>query len=771
MIRRNTIVALMATGSLIAISSAASAQDTQATDAKAAATEEPIVVVVTAQKREQKLQDVPLSITVASGKQLERLQINSVADLQRVAPALEMQQASGQSVGGGGQVRGIGTQSFQSGATGSVAMVIDQVSQGNINTPDLFDIARVEVLKGPQGTLFGLTTSAGVINISTNKPELGRFSGRVRAELSNDGTLGSEYGQQVVQGLLNIPLTSTSALRVSASRNQRQGVDRNILTGKLDDHSTDSLRARYLWEVNDRLTVNLIGEYAKVRDEGLDFFTIQKVANNADSGQLAGALATCNITAGDGNRDYCSNTGIHNNFETKAASAQIDYDFDNLSFTSITSSRQQDVGPNNLNIFRLDPYHPELIAGDQTGKDELFTQEFRLASPTGSTVEYTVGAFYSNSTSVRNPQTFSVIVPGPIGLFKPVDNLGSYIDISDESYALFGQLTWRVSDKLRLIAGTRLNHENLSVFYKDYGSQGQSVVPVFAPSFHLTYVASTPVITEKSAKASIDNVSLKLGAQYTFSADTMGYFTASRGYKGPQIAQGAASDPTPPTIINPELPTAFEAGVKSSLMGGRLSTDLNAFYIDMKDYQGQVCVSVSTGGLNCTPTNISQVISKGIEASISGKVAQGLNMNAGLIYNEVSYPDGFLGGDGTDIGGTQLALAPKIKFNVGGEYSHSLGDKLDGFISFDAVYKSKIRYDASSSPDVFYRAHWITGGRIGIRDSSGNWTLSLYGRNLGNEHEPVLRIRNFPDGSTGSIGQMLAPQSFRQVGISLDGRF
>src|SRR4029079_27969 len=113
-------------------------------------------IVVTAQKRVERLQDVPLSITVADQAELERQQVNRIADLSRVAPSLEMQQAPGQSVGGGGQIRGIGTQSFQLGAVGSVGIVVDQVSQGNTNISDLFDVARVEVLKGPQGTLFGL---------------------------------------------------------------------------------------------------------------------------------------------------------------------------------------------------------------------------------------------------------------------------------------------------------------------------------------------------------------------------------------------------------------------------------------------------------------------------------------------------------------------------------------------------------------------------------------------------------------------------------------
>ncbi|MCC7464084.1 MAG: TonB-dependent receptor [Gammaproteobacteria bacterium] len=155
-------------------------------------------IVVTAQKRTQRLQDVPQSISVASQKQLESQQIVTVSDLSRIAPSLEIQQAPGQSVGGGGQVRGIGTQSFQAGAVGSVGLTVDQVSQGNVNISDLFDVARVEVLKGPQGTLFGLTTSAGVINITTNAPVFNEVSGRVRTELSKEGVAGSGFGRQLV---------------------------------------------------------------------------------------------------------------------------------------------------------------------------------------------------------------------------------------------------------------------------------------------------------------------------------------------------------------------------------------------------------------------------------------------------------------------------------------------------------------------------------------------------------------------------------------------
>jgi iron complex outermembrane receptor protein len=156
-------LAVLATPALAQTASPAAPQATDAASDGA--------IVVTAQRRAEKVTEVPISITVADASQLERQQVNTVNDLNRIAPSLEIQSAPGQNTGGGGAIRGIGTQTFSPGAVASVGVVVDQVSQGNANISDLFDVARIEVLKGPQGTLFGLTTSAGVINITTNKPE------------------------------------------------------------------------------------------------------------------------------------------------------------------------------------------------------------------------------------------------------------------------------------------------------------------------------------------------------------------------------------------------------------------------------------------------------------------------------------------------------------------------------------------------------------------------------------------------------------------------
>jgi iron complex outermembrane receptor protein len=744
MLSKIHLTAAMVSCSALALATSAFGQ-TEA--AKAVGKTDVIVteVVVTAQKREERLQEVPQSITVASQAQLERQQINQLADLARIAPSLEIQQAPGQSVGGGGQIRGVGTQSFQQGAVGSVGIVVDQVSQGNVNISDLFDIARVEVLKGPQGTLFGLTTSAGVINIATNAPVFGRFSGRVRTELSKEGTAGSDYGQQILQGLVNIPIAENAAMRVSASMNKRQGVNRNTLNGELDDHANYALRGRLLWEPSDKITVNLIGDYSRTDDDGTDFFVVYK-ANPA----LVAELAQCGIVASGSNRDYCTNNKLITNNKSYGGSAQIDYDAGPVALTSITSLRKLESGPSLLDIFRLDVNPLKIVQGPSTGEGKLFTQEFRIASPSSAVFEYTAGAFYSNQTNDSDPARFSITVSPFPGVIIPITNLlGNVVSTKDESAAVFGQGTYHIGEKLRLIGGARYTHETLTVDYRsvDTGATG-------------------------AAKSSIDNFSWKVGPQYQFDKNTMAYAMVSRGYKGPQIALGDPSLPgNQPTVIRAEIPTNYETGLKATLFEGRILADVNAFYMNLKDYQGQLCTPNSGGGLSCVPQNIGKVISKGVEVNLFGQPMRGLSLNTGLIYNPVTYPKGFLGQDGSALGGEQLASAPKWKFTLSGEYRHAVASNVEGFLAADTVYKSAVRYAASTDPNVTFDGHWVVGGRIGVRDPDKGWTAAIFVRNLGNKHAPVTRFANFPDGSIGSYGQLLTPQSFRLVGVSLDARF
>ena len=219
-------------------------------------------VIVTAQKRSERLQDVPIAITVVNEKQLAEQRIYTLADLSRTSPALEMIQAFG-GPGGGGQIRGIGTNSFTRSAEGAVGIVVDGVPQGNANANNIFDVQRVEVLRGPQGTLFGLTSSAGVINMVTNAPDPSGFNASAHVDYSNHGTARSDFGQALLRGVINVPLSGSSALRVSASATRLEGVQRNAFTGEDNVANDFGVRARYRWAGDSGIEANVIADYGR----------------------------------------------------------------------------------------------------------------------------------------------------------------------------------------------------------------------------------------------------------------------------------------------------------------------------------------------------------------------------------------------------------------------------------------------------------------------------------------------------------------------------
>lgn len=755
----NLTITALAGASAIALAAPAFAQD--AVPQQAAEDAPSSDIIVTAQRKAEKVTEVPISITVASQAQLERQQVNTINDLSRVAPSLEIQQAPGQNTGGGGSIRGIGTQTFSPGAVASVGVVVDQVSQGNANISDLFDVSRIEVLKGPQGTLFGLTTSAGVINITTNAPEPGGFSARVRTELSDAGTAGSKFGNQVIQGVVNVPLASNAALRVSGVANLRQGPNRNAITGDYNDTNRYGVRGRLLWEPMDKLTVNLIGDYTKSRAvNGGDFFTFVKASGPgtalggllADSTGIAARLASCGVTVGEGNRDYCINDRFVGRAKNYGGSVQVDYEAEPFTISSISAYRKSDetgLGAA-TNVFRGDPLELQVANGPVNRRLNLFTQELRISSPADQFLEYTAGVFYSNQKQARDSETLAVsVVPFP-GLTIPIvrSATSSYL-IRDESLAVFGQGTFHISPSFRLIAGGRYTTDRLSLDTFDYVSSPapltRTVLDVAKPSW-------------------------RFGAQYDLSRDTMVYGTASRGFKGGQIATptGAA-----PYVVLPEIPTAYELGLKSTLFGGWVA-DLSLFYSKIKNFQSQQCTVDSNAVISCVQTNVDGVKSRGAEINFFGKVTEGLSLNTGFIYAKATYPGNFVGTDGTNIGGSQLAYAPRYKFTLSGEYQVPITSRFNGFLAADTVWKSRVRFEANSNSETTYRPHWLVGGRVGIRTEDDRFTVAVFARNLFNQHEPALMQSSFPyttDQGEQNIGAIYGPQSFRQVGLSLDARF
>jgi iron complex outermembrane receptor protein len=758
MTRHAQLLALMATTSLTVIAPAALAQDKPAAKA-----DDSTVVVVTAQKREQKLQDVPMAITVAGAAQLERQQITTVRDLDRVSPAVTFVDGA---PGGGAGIRGIATQSFTPSAEASVGIVVDGVPQGNVNVSDLFDMERVEVLRGPQGTLFGQSASAGVINMVTKSPRIGDFSGRLHVDYAAKGVAGSEYGERVVQGVVNLPVNDKSALRVSAFANSLGGVLHDNAIGGDNKNSTYGFRARYLYNLSNNLKLNLIADYSDQTLTGNTVFTFRKAVNAS----TISALAACGITASESNNLSCSAFPSYDRAKNGGLSAQFDYQLGDYTLTSITSFRARDTGPTSLDIVaqQSEPgadIYPQL---HQDAKTQLrqTSQEFRVTSPLNPAYDWVAGVYIARSTNNNHGSKGLTIIPDPVGVIQQLSLNSTFTNTA----AIFGQFNWHVTDKLTLLAGARGSDVRVGdseVFSKILTLPFQPFPPFANVPTDIDLLSGTAPHTA-ALTSEVKNLSGRLGAQYKISEDLMAYATVSRGFKAPQINDTVFEDGSgnlvDPVVVRPELPTAFEIGTKGMI--GRVGVDLNLFYTKVKDYQGQLCVF--TPALTCGATNVPEVVTKGVEIDLYGRVLPNLTLNGGFIYNPVTYPDNYVGSDGTDISGTQMTGAPKYKFNLSGEYTKDLVDDYQAYVNFDTTYKSKTSIFPSASDDYAVKARWITGGRVGLRFPDRKTSLSVYVRNLGNTSDPV---NIYPGPSTGDIQQILNKQSFRVVGVSLDRNF
>jgi len=723
-------------------------------------------VVVTAQKRTERLQDVPVAITVVGAEQLASQHIYSINDLSKTTPALEMVQAFG-GPGGGGQIRGIGTTSFTRSAEGAVGIVVDGVSQGNVNISNLFDVQRVEVLRGPQGTLFGLTSSAGVINMVTVAPSFEKFEAKAHIDYSHQGTAGSKFGQEKLSAVFNTPINGTSALRFSVTGDRLIGVQRDT-NAKQDNVANEyGLRVRYRLQPSDRFELNLIADYGRRNQNYADPQFTYISARPA----LTALLAACGIVPGYENNGRC--IGQKNNAHTKnyGFSAQFDVGVGANTLTSITGYRKTTQDPNDNDIMGLATEPTQIFNTGATSSGRILSEELRIASPANARLEYVAGVYFSDykAESGRAPGgAFMLTVRLPFPPFPVINPVRTtdFTETSNKSQAVFGQATYHVNDRLGLIAGLRYTNQDI----KDQDS-GNINAPPPVPTF---------------GSLSKSNVSGRLGLQYKFDPSLTGYATIVRGYKGPQVSPAAQG--TPATIINAEIPTAYELGVKGATLDGKLGIDANVFLTQVHDYQGQRCGINPVGVLVCTPQTVPTVDTKGVEVDLYGQPVKGLSLNGGVIYNIAEYPNGWTGydpenlsGGTTSLSGEQIVGVPKTKLTLNADYSRPLGG-LEGYVGGDVVYKSAMRLGPSGDPRFVYKAHWVTGLRFGVRAADGRWSAGIYARNLNNDHEPVTIFGGpsftgpgsdpaQPAGYVNGISGWVTAASFRQVGLSFDLKY
>ncbi|PTU30529.1 TonB-dependent receptor [Stenotrophobium rhamnosiphilum] len=752
-------------------------------------------IVVTAQKREERLQKVPIAVTVVNSEQMSRQNISQISNLSRAVPAVE---ASGEDGNPDTRIsiRGISTNSFSVTAEQAVSYVADGVVLGKAPSVSLFDIAQIEVLRGPQGTLFGKNASAGVISVTTNKPDPSKFEAFGRAEL------GAKYDTRVVHGMVNIPITDDSAFRISVGQSYQSGLIHNAVRGNDSVLKIDGGRARFLWEPTPDLTINIIGDYEKQHVNEQLYILFNRYVKS-DTGEPT-AIPGCNGTIPSmSNRISCNNNPTVNDATTYGASAQIDWQIGDYTLTSITSARRYKQD----GFIDVDGLPGNYYDNGNKFDNSVYTQEVRLASPVGEDLEYVVGGFWSKShvpnflTQVIGADALTSIIDGtiPVSLcgtlgicangLVALNNPNQYIaDL--KSYAVFGQATYRVLDDLKLIAGARWTRDDVQMTSTSYLGVVTSLLPLGSPLM--------PLNEPLAGQSKVNNISWKLGLQYDISKSSMAYLTASHGYKGPQVVfnppgiiptldglEVKLPAPASISIVKPEYPMDYEAGIKSTFFGGIIATNINVFHTTIKDFQSSVFTAAGQ-----TPNNISQVVTKGIELDMFGFLAKGLVVNSGILYNKVTFPAGYMttctqvgpecpdtdAETLQDIGGKQMTYAPRFKFLLAPEYEFGVSDRVSMFVGADVVYRTSISFVPSDDSRATTPDRAILGGRIGVRGADRNWEIAIFGRNLTNKPNSPFLFAPYLLGTLSSpgidtSGQALSTESFRFIGMSLEARF
>jgi iron complex outermembrane recepter protein len=741
-------------------------------------------IIVTSRLREEKLIDVPLPVTVATAEQIARDKVYTISDLQRITPALEISQTSGGEVTGGARLRGLGTGVFNNSVSPSVAFVVDQVPQGNLTFPILFDLGQVEVLRGPQGTLFGQGASAGVINISTVTPTTDRIKVSAALDWADKGTLGSEVGEIIARAGLNVPLSDTAALRFATYYKRETGVQRNTFLGKDNKISDLGLRLKGLFKPTEQLTINLSGEYTQTISHGWNFFAIATTPNSTTplfpNGPPRGAVSTgnfldptgCNIPKITARAEfYCEDTQAQFRNKASAFSSVIDYELsDTLKLTSVTAYRTLTRKTETVNFSR----RLGIAARSENvqGKSNQFSQELRL-SYAGENLNLLVGALYSRfkteALPIRNipfgnlnlgaRTGFSVCTNTQPG-FCPVPLAFGYELTKDNTKALFADATYSFTDQLDLFGGVRYSN-----YHNTTGVNTNAVVVQAA-----TPATTTSPFIPSPVPLKDNNVSGRIGLSYKPDTNSTLYASFSKGYKPPAIVVATIAG-VAPTPLKPEQATAFELGGKIAL--GRLQLSANIFSTKIKNFQTQSSGFNTAGALISLTSNIPSVKSKGFELGVFGKLSDNFSINAGYQYNDVKFPTGFVGDDGISLSRQQFLNAPKHKFTVSGDFSVPVSDSIEAFLNANLVYKSKVLLAQRGNPIFRYKGHELINGSLGLRSPDDKWSASLFVRNLTKQREPAAYLASdfagAPDG--GVRAWALAGLTARVLGGSLSFNF
>ena len=725
-------------------------------------------IIVTATRRAEKLSEVPIAMSVFGDEDIEQTSVRELAEMSEYIPNV--------SISGHNDfrsvitIRGVGSASRNIGFDSRVGVYVDGVYMGQspaVNQ-ELLDLERVEVLRGPQGMLFGKNTVAGAISLVTKKPE-DTFSAKVSANVGN-------YNLREFQGMVNIPLAENVAAKVSISKADRDGYIDNITTGnELDTKDVLAYRGQLRITPNDKFEINLAYD-------GL----------SADNKILVGEplsdpFGVTTVPWAPEPRKVAFDFDPHEDRDVSGGMADLTYKFDNgFIAKSITGYRDTDAFYTNAT-----DYAPISIIYIEYGDEfKQLTQEFQLISPGDKPLTYMMGLYYYNqdADTVRDvflgndflegfiapvvapsvapllgldPSNLTTeqlaLISGLVGFGPPGSKVTNNGSVETESVAAYFNGSYDFNDRWTLGFGLRYSVEDKDVnWLLDGRTSGVFGIGSTNVTPGDTTTVPTPLVNDRRDSFLSPAVSLS----YAVTDESNLYVKYSSGYKSGgfnldyinEDELAANSD----LEFGKETVDSYEIGLKNTLMNGRLTLNLAGFHSSYDDYQVNQFVDLGGGRTSIRITNAAKVITQGLEAEFDMQATDNLSVQGSVGYLDATF-DSFPGGGtaGADVSGKELVNAPKWTASLGGVYTrdlNALNAKLltrldvtysDGFYTTADNIKTIQLAAGASVPFGYIDAMTLVNGRIGLIGNGGRYEAYLWGRNLTDEDGLVDDFRDF----------------------------
>jgi len=731
----------------------ASAQTTTPADASAASDETVQLPTFTvgATLRDEPLLSVPIPISVVSGDMMEAAGLRDLSDLTGEMPSLTFR-AGASNKDTSLLIRGVGTITTSPGVEPDVSTVVDGVvlARPGQATMQLVDLDHIEILRGPQGTLFGKNSSVGAINIVSKDPGENTHG---YLDLSFYGGTGDE---EVVHGGVSGAIVPNKLLAsVSFLYDNYSGNEENIFLNRRVNASTAwGARTKFVYTPTPNLKATVIISAIDTASTPTNEGPFVRAYNTNFPAGVTTPTSAATLAAIAPIVPTANNLQVNSGLYAKVAdvndgmSAQFDYTAGDFKFTSISAyqhwfnHQEEDTG---------DVPAPEV--GQTLSWDtgylmfDQYSEELRLTSPEGKFITFVSGLYYQEAIDTETYRRDIVQEP-TAGTLVPNTGIAHY-GTHGSNYSAYGEATWHIAPRFRIITGVRLTRDTLD-FYHQRTSTSAVAVPGISTAL--------PIHSGSTAN---DGLSGRGGVQFDLTKNTNLFATYSRGYKGPAYNVFFNQTALQVLPLSPETSNDFEIGVKSLTWNSRLQFTLTAFDTQYHNYQANEATTV-LGTPVTNLINAGSVSSKGFEGDLRARLTSQLTVFATASRINAVIDEFNLAAGTPSYNGQPLPFAPRFKEDAGAEYKFPLQDKMDLSFASDYSYQTKQQYQITQTPDTVQPGYGIWNGSITLAKLSEGWRVSLLGKNLANTHYASLLTE-----AAGMVWRTVPRDNNRYFGISV----